>query len=259
MEEDERLGQARADLDETGVAIVEGVLSAAELGEVRDAIAALIAEDEAAGRQLRNFSYDPDDRTVRLMDLVIRHEPFRKLVEHPLATALVRHVLGDNYRVSNFSGNITEPGNARMFMHADQGFLPAPWPPYAMSINIGWAIDDFTIENGGTIYIPGTHRETHGPRPEGGYPGEVSVQCPAGSLFAMDGRTWHQTGNNVTEGTSRTGLFAYYVRPFIVPQRPWTILVDQSRRDEFSADLWQRLGLEVGPTLTLRSTRAKAV
>jgi ectoine hydroxylase-related dioxygenase (phytanoyl-CoA dioxygenase family) len=165
-------------------------------------------------------------------------------------------LLGRDARLSNFSGNRTRPGSGRMFMHADQGFVPSPWPPYAMAINVGWALDDFTAQNGGTLYVPASNHETTGPQPDRRYAEAVPVVCPAGSIFVMDGRVWHQTGENVTRDVERTGLFAFYVRPFIVPQMAWHKLVDESRESEFTPSLWSMLGLSTKPIPSLRSYSA---
>jgi len=248
------LGAFKAELDATGVVVVPAVLKGAELEAARAAVDEVIEANLAEGQQVRGFEYDPDDRNVRIVDLVPRHELFRRLAQHPLALELVGHALGRTFRLSNFSGNRTGPGSGRMFMHADQGFLPSPWPPYAMALNIGWALDDFTAENGGTRYVPGSHKRDHGPRPDGDYDDAVAMECPAGSIFAMDGRVWHQTGANVTENETRTGLFAYYVRPFIVTQRPWPELFPPERREELEPALAALLGLDLRRATTdLRS------
>lgn len=232
------------ELDTQGVVIVPAVLEHGPLQQVRNEVDRLIAEDIAAGAQISGFSYDSDDLNVRIVDLVPRSEALRDLAEHPLALALVQHLLGADFRLSNFSGNRTNPGSGAMGMHADQGFLPSPWPPYAMAVNIGWALDDFTAENGGTRYIPGSHKRDHGPEWNGCYPQARAVTCRAGSLFAMDGRTWHQTGPNITRDSSRTGLFAYYVRPFLVTQRPWPSLVSSELQARLSPGMTRLLGFE---------------
>lgn len=232
------------ELDRQGLVVVPDVLAPDRLQEMRDEVDRLIAEDMAKGAQVSGFSYDPDDRNIRIVDLVPRSEALRGLAEHPLALAFANHLLGPDFRLSNFSGNRTNPGSGRMGMHADQGFLPAPWPPYAMAINIGWALDDFTADNGGTCYIPGSHKRDHGPEWDGHYPEAQALTCRAGSFFAMDGRTWHQTGANVTQNRSRTGLFAYYVRPFLVTQRPWPDLISPSQQSRLSPEMARLLGFE---------------
>lgn len=231
-------------LDAEGIVVVPNVLNDGVLQSAREEIDRLIDEDIGNGAQVSGFDYDPDDRNIRIVDLVPRSRLMRSLVEHPLALSLVRHLLGDDFRLSNFSGNRTRPGSGAMGMHADQGFLPAPWPPYPMAINIGWALDDFTVENGATRYIAGSHLRDHGPDWHGNYKEAQAVSCSAGSLFAMDGRTWHQTGPNVTENESRTGLFAYYVRPFIVTQRPWPELIPPDLSTSLGAQVRHLLGLD---------------
>ncbi len=87
-----------------------------------------------------------------------------------------------------------------------------------MAINVAWAVDDFSDTNGATRFVPGSHRRDHGPDSGSGSALSVAIECPAGSIFVMDGRVWHQTGLNTTAGETRAALFAYYVRPFIRPQ-----------------------------------------
>lgn len=243
------------DVDEKGYAVVENVLSDSELQECREALRSLIEEDRRNGVQLSGYAFDTDDKNIRVWDLVIRHPQFRWLVEHPLAIALVKHVIGSNYAVSNLTANITGPGCGRMYMHADQGFVPEPWPPYAFAVNIAWAFDEFTKDNGGTIVVPGSHLRGGGPEPEGGYDDEVAIECPAGSLFVIDGRVWHQTGENITEDQHRAGIFAYYIRDFLKPQRVWPALIAPERKDEFTEELWRRLGMDALGPVSLKTKK----
>ena len=41
-----------------------------------------------------------------------------------------------------------------------QLIVPKPWPPYPLECFTGYLLDDFTLENGGTLVIPRSHRIT---------------------------------------------------------------------------------------------------
>lgn len=249
--------EAKAQLDEFGISVMEGVLNEDELARVREAVRRGVERDEKHGVQLHGFPFDPDTLNTRIFDLVNKDAVFRELVEHPLALQLVPHVIGSNFLLSNFSGNITAPGSGPMGLHADQGYVPAPWPPYPLAVNIAWAIDDFTVECGATRFVPASHGGMEGPEPGRTDYETVPIECPAGSIFIMDGRVWHETGPNVSKDTTRIGLFAYYVRPFLRPQWNWSLTVPEDVLKEASPLLQAMLGFGDNPTGSLNSLYLK--
>src|SRR5947209_7341448 len=86
---------------------------------------------------------------------------------------------------------VTDPGGNPMFLHADQGFVTPPWPPYAMVANAMWMLDDFTPENGATRIAPASHKRNEQPD-YGNLPETIPVVAPAGTVMVFDGRLWHQ-------------------------------------------------------------------
>ena len=86
--------------------------------------------------------------------------------------------------------------------------MTAPWPSWPLAVNVGWAVDDFTAENGATRVVPGSLQAGRGPEWGQDYPEAIALTCPAGSIFVMDGRVWHQTGPNTTQNVQRIGMFA---------------------------------------------------
>lgn len=245
--------EAKRQLDEHGLTIMEGVLDARGVAATMEALKRGVEADAAQGVQLKGFSFDPDTRNTRVFDLVGKDRAFRDLVEHPVAIALVKHLIGEQFLLSNFSANVTAPGSGAMGMHADQGYVPAPWPPYPLAINVGWALDDFTVENGATRFVPGSHKKDHGPDWSAHYDEALPITCKAGSIFAMDGRVWHQTGPNVSAGETRAGLFAYYIRPFLRPQWNWYLTVKPVLLTELSPAMREMLGFGVNPTSDLQT------
>jgi ectoine hydroxylase-related dioxygenase (phytanoyl-CoA dioxygenase family) len=245
--------EAKRIVDRDGICVIENVLDSVALARVRKALHDAIARDQAGGVPVRGFPFDPDSRNVRIFDLVGKDPVFIELVEHPIAIEMVRHMIGEPFSLSNFSGNITAPGSAAMVMHADQGYVPAPWPPYPMAVNVAWAIDEFTDANGGTRFVAGSHLRDHGPSASADSAATTAVECPAGSIFIMDGRVWHHTGVNRTPDQTRTGLFAYYVRPFIRPQWNWFATVRPEQLRAMSPLMREMLGFGTNVTSGLES------
>ena len=249
--------EAKALLDDDGICVMEGMLDRHAIQRVRDALQAGVNRDEANGVQLRGFPFDRNTLNLRVFDLIGKDPVFVELVEHPVAVELVRHVIGQPFLLSNFSANVTAPGSAEMNMHADQGYMPAPWPPYPMAINVAWTLDDFTEANGATRFVPGSHKKDHGPDPMTGLEQSVPIECPAGSIFVMDARVWHQTGPNKSADQTRAGLFAYYVRPFIRPQWNWYATVTPAMLARMSPLMQEMLGFGSNVTSSLESLYLK--
>jgi ectoine hydroxylase-related dioxygenase (phytanoyl-CoA dioxygenase family) len=245
---------------DSGLAILTGVLDKEELARVREAVWRTVEADRAAGVQLTGHTrIDPDENNIRLFGLVVKDPVFRELLEHPAAIALATHLLGPKIRLSNFSANITGPGSGAMGMHADQGYVTPPWPSWPMAVNIMWIIDAFTAENGATRVMPDSKDYGHGPEWGLDYPEAVPLICPAGSIVAMDARIWHQTGANTTKDVRRIGMFAYYVRPFILPQIDWGELVLPELRASITPGLHEMLSFGSRATRHLQTRHGRQI
>jgi len=239
------INAALAQLDEHGYAIVENALDPAAVGDVRERLFRAADRSEQVGVPTTGYAFDPDRYNRRVFHLFNLDPVFVELIGRPDALAFVQHVLGETYLISNFSANITRCGNAPMQLHADQGYVPAPWPAQPLAVNVAWLLDDFTAENGGTRYVPGSHLRGHGPDPSVAT-ATVPITAPAGSLLVMDGRLWHQTGENRTPGVERAALFGYYVARWLRPQINWNVVLWPEVAATLDPAFLDRLGYYTG-------------
>ena len=220
------LAQARSDLDTYGLGLIADALSAEDCADVRERVFQIAAEDIAAGR-----GYDYDEGNQRVWALLNRGDVFADLVQRDFAIDIIGERLGRPMLLSNFSGNIAGPGGVVGGLHADQFYVPLPWPDGPLAMNVAWLVTDFTRSNGGTLVVPGSHRRnppTPGLRAR--HPECVPVEAPAGTALILDGRLWHQTGENTTADERRIGLFAYYVKPWMRTQEVWPVSLDPAVR-----------------------------
>ncbi len=239
--------RARTALARHGFAVVPGALDGSQVAEVRERLERAAALSEADGVPTRNYAFDPDPLNRRVFHLFNLDPVFVELVRHPSALDFVHHLLGSEFLISNFSANITAPGSQPMRLHADQGYVPAPWPEQPLACNVAWLLDDFTADNGGTRYVPGSHRLGHPPAP-GDTPQTIAVEAPAGSLLVMDGRLWHQTGANRSRDRQRAALFGYYVQRWLRPQINWNAALWPETAASLDAAFLHLLGYWTGNT-----------
>lgn len=234
--------RARHDLAEHGICAITGVLPDEQLTATRTALYDAAASDRSRQREAKfALDYANDDTNQRVWNLLSRSPLFVDLAEHPVALDLLRSVLGWPMLLGNISANITGPGGGEMVLHADQIFVPTPWPAEPQGANAAWCLDDFTADNGATCFVPGSHRLHRPPGPDDDVT-PVPMEAPAGSLVVFESRLWHRTGHNRTADQRRAGVFGWYTRPIYRTQENWFLALDPSVRQFASDDLLVLLG-----------------
>jgi ectoine hydroxylase-related dioxygenase (phytanoyl-CoA dioxygenase family) len=233
--------RAEHDLITHGICAVTGVLDEQTLTSAHAAMYAAAGDDRRRGREQRGFVLDLDETNQRIWNLLSRSPVFVDLAEHPIALRLLRCVLGWPMLLGNISGNITGPGGVAGHLHADQIFVPQPWPAAPQGANAAWCIDDFTVENGATRFVPGSHLLNRLPL-DTDRVDAIPMEAPAGSLVVFDSRVWHQTGPNTTTDCRRAAVFGWYTRPIYRTQENWFLSLDPAVRQFASDDLLVLLG-----------------
>lgn len=232
------LEAALASLEVHGACILTGALAPDLLGELQTAVYRAAETDRKYGLAAA-YQYGADDHINQRIWNLPSHDPvFCELAEHPLAIELVKQTLGWPASLSSMSANITNTGGQSMLLHTDQGYLPGE-QPLSWVYNLAWCLDEFTAENGGTLFAPGSHKLNGARMPEGAEAKMIPAVAPAGALFVMDGRLWHTNGIN-TAGTSRAAVFAVYTLPWLMPQENWSLSINPSIR-QFGSDTLQTL------------------
>jgi ectoine hydroxylase-related dioxygenase (phytanoyl-CoA dioxygenase family) len=238
----DEVDRAEHDLRVHGICAVTGVLTGDALDAVRTHLYDAAAQDRARGREQRfGLDYAHDTTNQRVWNVLSRHPVFADLAEHPTALRLLRSVLGWPMLLGNLSANITGPGGGEMVLHADQIFVPTPWPAEPQGANAAWCVDDFTADNGATCFVPGSHL-WHRPPALDEQVTAVPMEAPAGSLVVFESRLWHRAGRNGTSDQRRAGIFGWYTRPIYRTQENWFLSLDPSVWRHGSDELLVLLG-----------------
>lgn len=254
-----------ADMDRWGYCIIDQALDGPQVQATRARLEAQAKAEKSAGLHTRyQAEAEGDDVNQWLYNLVNKGEEFLALPMHPTVQAIARHVLGQELLLSSLDAHITFPSNKEMPLHTDQWWMPQPvmpgeahWkvgdmgrqspetgeptpasrpiaPP--MVVNVMWMLSDFTLENGATRVVPGSHLSGVQPAPGRDYE-TVVIEAPAGSALAWEGRTWHAAGLNIANH-ARYGVvtlfavpivrqltnFTYGVKPELIEQLPKEML-----------------------------------
>ena len=101
------------------------------------------------------------------------------------------------------------PGEGRQIIHRDDALMPFRHPGPQSLCNTMWALSDFTVENGATNVVLGSHKFDDDTVP--GDNDEVSYAVmPKGSCLIYLGSVFHGGGENVTKDELRTGMITGY-------------------------------------------------
>jgi hypothetical protein len=148
---------------------------------IREAILRLV--HETAGRQ--------QGYTAALM--LGRDPAFDAAVLNEKLGVLVEYMCGQGALLSQLIGSVRPQGHGFLGLHADQNWIPAPFPEHNQLLTACWVCDDFSQEAGATRVIPGSHRHRRHPSPEEvqASEGALPIVCPKGSIAAWDGSVWH--------------------------------------------------------------------
>ena len=142
----------------------------------------------------------------------------------PLTLAAVQQLLGPGAQFGNTCAIEVHPGQQAQVLHCDQNLYPLPRDRDVMLTAI-WALDDFTVENGATRLVPGSHR---GP-PRKPHPAEtIPAEMPAGSVLLFAGRLYHGAGANHSD-RPRLGVAIEYIQPWLRPCEAHTLSADPAQ------------------------------
>lgn len=139
------------------------------------------------------------------------------MLRHPTILAIAEHYLappGQRFHVCTAVTSDLLPGQEAQAIHRDQwtyGYYP--WPTgFEVEVNVLWALQEFTLENGATRVIPGSHLWEDGLELD--HAQTVGVACPTGSAIIVLGSCYHGAGANRTE-RNRVAFSVAYQRAWL--------------------------------------------
>jgi ectoine hydroxylase-related dioxygenase (phytanoyl-CoA dioxygenase family) len=149
----------------------------------------------------------------RLYALLTKAPTTAELVAHPAVLKLVDAVMdGPCLLSANIAINV-HPGETAQTLHPDDGYCGMARPRRPFGVSAVWAIDDFTMENGATEIIPGSHLFGSEPIAETD-PRIRPIEMSAGSVVVFLGTTLHRGGANRSDSV-RLGITPQYCQPWM--------------------------------------------
>jgi ectoine hydroxylase-related dioxygenase (phytanoyl-CoA dioxygenase family) len=229
-------------LDVDGYTIVEDAIDPELVARLRDTIRRLERDLEVRPRETAAEGH----ATLRMYNLLAKDPIFQTMPVHPNVLPLAERLLDRGCLLSGMTAIDIGPGEHPQPMHGDDivmaRHLPLPHAP--MMVTSMWALTDFTADNGGTRFVPGSHRFPYTPEsPEAPIDVDVrALEMAAGSVMVFHGSLWHAGGANVTKDDHRLGVNVQYCPGFVRQQQNPYFGVPPEIAETFSDRLLELLG-----------------
>ena len=223
-----------------GYVILERAIDRATVDELVVALA-----PHEANRPMGRNDFE-GERSQRVYSLAAKGPAFQRLAEHPRVLALVEQLLLPNFLLSTMQSIRLHPGENAQAWHTDDAFYLVPRPrSLVLGVSVIWAIEDFTLANGATQVIPGSHRWAM-EHPDSREHDLVTAEMPAGSAIVFDAALWHRGGANDTTGT-RLAVSPQYCQPFLRPQESQLLIVPPDAARDCTPRMRSMLGYSIHP------------
>ncbi|HEX2553914.1 MAG TPA: phytanoyl-CoA dioxygenase family protein [Microvirga sp.] len=240
-----------------GFIVVEGVLSDAEIGALREATDALVEGSRAVDAHTDVYDLEPghtrdEPRVRRIKTPHLQHPVYDAVMRHERILAILRQLVGPAIRYDTSKLNMKAPGyGAAVEWHQDWAFYPHT---NADLCAVGVMMDDCGLENGPLLCLPGSHEgPIHDHHADGAFCGAIdptktdidfakAVPCTgkAGSISIHHVMTVHGSAVNTSRLPRRLLLYQYSAAdawPLVAASQPkdwedWTSRVICGRTDE---------------------------
>lgn len=207
-----KLSPLASELQQNGYLIIENAMSPATLERLYSELDPHFAATP--------FGVGPfyGEETKRFGRVLMRSATAQQLALDPQVFSIVREILEPN--CESLQLNLTQaieiyPDAPAQVPHRDHDMWRTPKGAIDYMINVMWALDDFTLENGATRIWPGSnHTDQNEILPD---EAAISAVMPRGSACLFLGSTLHSGGANYSN-RPRRGLIMSYCHGWL---KPW--------------------------------------
>lgn len=231
----------------SGYLIIENHFSADQVKEARTLLYQLA--DTEPDRTSHFHGDAPEQTQKRVWNLPAKGSIFRDMICDNLILSLMKPIIGEDLMLSSYAANITYPGAPAQEPHVDYPYWDLHktenWPAinasYHLAVEVIVMLDDFTMENGATAYVPFSHKKAVWPDSKQFQTSAKRACAPAGSVMIFPALLWHAAQANQSQGP-RAALLGSYTNKNIKPIEDWSRCIDPSELKNYSEPMRQLLG-----------------
>jgi hypothetical protein len=212
---DSWIESAQEDVERVGFTVIDSGLSPLELKHLSDEFDQIYHEYHQHHGYLELEKLQ-EHHTVRAPLLV--SDLFLGLAANANLIALLDRLLSPKY-ILNQKNGIVNPSREKYNQSAWHRDMPYQHfvCDRPLSINALFCLDDFTIENGATFVLPGSHRIGNFPSRQYTQKNSIQIEAKRGEFIVLDCMVFHSGGYNGSP-SNRRAVNHVYGAPFIKQQ-----------------------------------------
>ena len=174
----------------------------------------------------------------------VNDDKYIEFLEHLQSIGFIKELqnnfFGSLCILNSFSvlDNLKDQSNFSSIVHRDLRFYSGNFP---VMINCLVMVDDFTIENGATYLLPGSHLEETNPSDEHFFKNAIQATGKAGDILIFNSNVWHAAAPNTTLGRRRA-MPITISKSFMKPLLDYPRAIGYDRMHDFSYEMQQLLG-----------------
>ena len=134
--------------------------------------------------------------------------------------------------------NLPNQPNFSATVHRDLRFYSGDFP---IMLNCLLMVDDFTVENGGTYLLAGSHLEERKPTDEEFFNNAIQATGSRGDIIVFNANVWHSSAPNTTQGDRRAIPFTVS-KSFMKQLLDYPRAIGYDKVDTFTPEMQQLLG-----------------
>jgi|TARA_B110000908_G_scaffold169886_1_gene228011 ectoine hydroxylase-related dioxygenase (phytanoyl-CoA dioxygenase family) len=169
---------------------------------------------------------------------------FMNLLKHLQAVGMFKFLkeefFGGKCIVNSLSAldNLPNQPNFSSLVHRDLRFYSGDFP---IMVNCLLMVDGFSIENGGTYLLPGSHLEERKPTDKEFFKKAIQVVGNRGDIVIFNSNVWHSSAPNTTQN-HRRAIPLTVSRSFMKQLIDYPRALGYNKMDSFTPQLQQLLG-----------------
>lgn len=152
----------------------------------------------------------------------------------------IKHFLDGNY-ILNSLGAVINTKNSGRYVQNIHRDIRSFMGDFKTMIQLMVLLDDFTLDNGATYFLSGSHVCEEKPEDDYFYKNADRAVAKKGSIIAFDADLWHAAGKNYTDQPRRVLTMAF-TRPYFKPQLDYPRALGYSFGEKLNDHLRQVLG-----------------
>jgi ectoine hydroxylase-related dioxygenase (phytanoyl-CoA dioxygenase family) len=177
-------------LKDDGVSVVQGVLPPSLILELTHELSEAITQDA--------LSYPDVFDKGMVHNCMTRGAKMAEILDNPLMNEFLERAFSPTCILYAYQSSSLQPnqGNYGSRVHVD---CPRFIPNYDTNMGVMFPLTDFTLDNGATFFLRGSHRNPELPTDEYFYKNAERVLCSAGDMILLNTRLVHAAGFNNTQ------------------------------------------------------------